>query len=371
MPNMPKEAISASQAVCVLILFLFGSNALFNIDAHTAQDSWISLLFALIYALPVLMIYARLMKLFPEKDLFEIIKLLFGKVTGKVLVALMTWYALHLAALVLRNFSEFIRISVMFQTPQIVIMIIMMLLVVYMTKSGIETMGRWSIFMMPFILTISLLTVILSINKIDIGNIYPIMEHGLGTIAAHAFEFFSFPYAETVVFLCLAGCYKRKESPYKLYVYSALTGTAILLLVMLRNILLLGIPMGIADYFPSFTAVSILDIGGFLAHIEGSTATNLILAGIIKITVCLAAATKGMASLFGIQNYKNIVFPLAVLTIALGFVIYRSTLEMINFLDLYPYYAIPFQLAIPILVWVVGEIKVRKMRKKETKEISS
>lgn len=369
MLKMPKEAISPSQAFCLLVLFLFGSSALFNINDEVGQDSWISLLLGLVFALPIILLYSRLIKLFPGKDLFEIMKILFGKIAGRALIALMSWYALHLSALVLRNFSEFIKITVMFETPQLAIMIVMLLAIVYMAKSGIETMGRWSLIIMPIVSSVILLTVVLSINKLDINNIRPFMEHSFGAIASNAFRFFSFPFAETVILLCIAGSFKRKESPYKLYMYSSFCGAAVLLIVILRNILLLNTSMGMADSFPSFTAVSVVEAGGFLARVEGSIATNLILAGIVKITACLVAAAKGTASLFGIQNYKSMISPIAVLSIALSLMIFRNTIQMVDFLDIYPFYAIPFQIIIPLLIWVVGEIKVHRMRAKDSKEI--
>lgn len=40
-----------------------------------------------------------------------------------------------------------------------------------------------------------------------------------------------------------------------------------------------------------------------------------------------------------------------------------STMEMFAFLDYYGYYAIPFELVLPILLWAVSEIRSRKSGK--------
>jgi spore germination protein KB len=365
---MHKETITIRQAVCILIMFIFGSSVIMGVSSEAAQDSWISLLLAAVFATPVILVYARISRLYPEKDLFEIIESALGKIAGKIVVVLMVWYAIHLGALVLRNFSEFIQIETMPETPQLPIMIAMILVVVYMAKSGIETMGRWSIFMLSVVVFVVVITVLFSLNKIDFMNILPVMEHDIGTIAKGSFQLFTFPYAETVLFLGAANAIKKSDSPYKVYLHAILIGTVILLAVILRNTLLLGSAMIDAEYFSSYVAVRIIEVGEFFQRIEGSIAMNFILAGIIKIAVCMMAASKGTARLFGIEDYRRLVFPVGLLIVALCAVVYRNVMEMFDFLKVYQYYALPFQIAIPLTVWIAAEIRTRGKRTIESGE---
>ena len=368
---MQKEMISMRQAVCIIVLFLFGSSLIMGVSSKAAQDSWISLLLAPVLAIPMILIYARIMKAFPEKDFFEIAEMLLGKIAGKIVIALMTWYAIHLCALVLRNFSEFIEIAVMPETPQLPITIAMILVVVYMAKSGIETLGKWSIFMLPVTVLVVILTVLLSINKMDFTNIMPIMEHDFGAIVSGSYQLFTFPYAETVLFLCIACAINKNDSPYKLYMYPILIGTVMLLFVILRNNFILGPALVGAEYFPSYTAVRVINIGDFFARVEGSIAMNFILAGIIKLTVCLMAASKGIARLFGIQNYREVLLPVSLLIVALGVIVYKNVMEMFDFLEVYQYYTIPFQIIIPLIIWIMAEIKMRRKRADIPDEVPS
>lgn len=359
---MFKEIISSRQAVGLLVMFMFGSSVIMGVSSDAAQDSWMSLLMAPLLTMPVLLVYARIIRLFPEKDFFQIVEIVLGKIAGKIIIFLMAWYALHLSALVLRNFSEFIDISFMGRTPQLATMIAMILVVVYMMYSGIETMGKWSLVMLPVVVFVVILTTVLAINKMDVTNLMPVMEHSLGTVAKGSYKLFTFPYAETVLLLCLAGSMKKTGNPYKIYIYGILIGTALLFLVVMRNILLMGPDVLGAEAFPSYVAVRIISIGDFIARIEGSIAMNLILAGIIKISVCLLATTKGIAKLFGIDNYRNILFPISLTAVALAVILYKSAMEMFSFINIYQYYAIPFQILIPVLVWIAAEIKVRRQK---------
>jgi spore germination protein KB len=117
------------------------------------------------------------------------------------------------------------------------------------------------------------------------------------------------------------------------------------------------------EYCPSDIAARIINIGDFLTRIEGSISMNFIMAGITKITVCLLVAAKGMAHLFGISNYRKILIPVALLALALSAILYETAMEMFAFLEAYQYYALLFQIIIPVIVWMFAEIKVRRQKK--------
>lgn len=362
---MQKEMVSARQMLCIIILFILGSSIIMGVSTCAAQDSWISLLLALVFSVPIFLVYARIMRLFPEKDLFEIILILFGRIAGKIIIFLMSWYALHLCALVLRNFSEFIQIATMPETPQLPVMLSMILVVAYMAKSGIETMGKWAIVALFIVISVLFLTILLSLNKMDFTNILPVMESGFDKISNGAINLCAFPFAETVLFLCLASAVKKNDSPYSLFLLAALFGTLLFILMMLRNLFTLGSKLSDASYYASYEAVRLINIKDYLSRIEGSISVNFILAGIIKLTVCLIAASKGAAKLFDINNYRLLILPISLLVVALSAIVYKSVMEMFGFLKFYTYYAIPFQIIIPLAVLVAAEIKVRRMSKEQ------
>ncbi len=362
---MGKEQITKRQALYIIVLFIFGSSVIVGGGSEAKQDSWLSLLMAAAAVLPVTLVYARIIRLYPGQDLFAILETLFGKIFGKVFIVLMSWYALHLAALVLRNFSEFIQITAMPETPQLPLMIAMMLVTAYIAKSGIEALGRWSLVVLPIVILVILLTTILAIPKMDFSNILPVADHDFGTVTSGAFSVFAFPFAETVLFLSVASAVKTADSAYKIYFKAIVLAAISLLVVVIRNIEVLGPATINASYFPSFSAARIIEVGNFLTRIEGVISMNFILTGVIKITLCLLAAAKGTARLFGINDYRRVVMPVGILAVALCAIVFENTMQMFAFLPIYQFYAIPFQIIIPIIIWIMAEVK--KKREKSTK----
>lgn len=357
---MQKEIISSRHAVCIIVLFVFGSSVILGVNADVGQDSWIPLIFALVISIPVIMIYARIIKLFPEKDIFEVSIELFGKIGGKITIALLTWYAIHLAAMVLRNFSEFIDLVAMPETPQTPIMIAMILTTIYIAKSGVTVLGKWSMIALPIVLLTFLMITLFSLSNMDFTNILPIMNHSVDKIAASSFKLLTFPFGETILFLGLSSSLKKNVSPYKVYLYGVLIGGFILLITILRNLMCSSSAMVEAEYFPSYMAARLINIGSFITRIEGSVSINFILSGITKITVCLIVASKGIAYLFNIPNYKKMIVPVGLIILALCASLYSNIMEMFNFITVYSFYAIPFQFAIPIVIWLAAEFKKRR-----------
>jgi spore germination protein (amino acid permease) len=311
------------------------------------------------------------MQLFPEKNLFGIVLSLFGKYFGKILVALFTWYCIHLAALVIRNFSEFIAIVTMPDTPELALMMMMIFISLYMAKSGVKTLGKWSVIALPIVILIMLLTILMLLNQMDFTNLQPVLDHSSKEIATGSFRLLTFPFAESVLFLAVADRIKRTESPYKIYLCGLVWGAAILLIVILRNTMALGPAMLKAAYFPSYVAARIIDVSDFLVRIEGSISINFVLTGITKISLCLIAASKGIACLFDIDDYKTMIFPAGLLSLSLCSILYRDAMEMFDFLNIYSIYAIPFQLVFPALIWIAGEIRERSGGGGSTAAVSS
>ena len=75
-----KEVISRRQAVAVLTVFIMGSSIIILPNSEAGQDSWLAQLLSAVMALPVVMIYARLIRLFPGRSIAEMLMEEFGKI---------------------------------------------------------------------------------------------------------------------------------------------------------------------------------------------------------------------------------------------------------------------------------------------------
>jgi spore germination protein KB len=61
------------------------------------------------------------------------------------------------------------------------------------------------------------------------------------------------------------------------------------------------------------------------------------------------------------MDYRSIVIQIGLLMIYFSYTVYDNSMEMQYWaFKVYPYYAFPFQVIIPIIIWILAEIKTRK-----------
>lgn len=369
---MNKEFISDSQGISLVILFIFGSALVMGTGGQAKNDVWIAILLAIAFSIPVLLLYSRILSKHPGKDLFEILEIVFGKYPGRFFSLAYIWFPFHLGAIVLRNFGEFMNTVGLPETPKIIPIVMYALVCILGVKCGIETLAKCSShFIIVVFFLITLLT-LLSVPNIETEKLFPIMYNGYRPILQGAFSAFSFPFGELVVFMMIFDSLKKPASSYKVFLVSLAVGGFVVLLISTRNLMVLGAETAGAVYFPSYTAISRINIGNFLQRLEISVTTVFILSGFIKISICLLAAAKGVTKLFGLKDYRLLVLPVGLLMINLSALLYDSIMEMFEWAqEIWPYYAFPFQVILPLLILVAVEIKSRLQKKNEPSKQST
>jgi len=191
-------------------------------------------------------------------------------------------------------------------------------------------------------------------------NLKPFLYDGFKPVFSASFGLFSFPFAETVLFLALLGDLRKGSSPYKTYYISLFIGGTLLLVISVLSILVLGIPTKMIQNYSTYATSRLIKIGSFFQRIEATVAVEFIISGFTKNTVCLFAASRGLLSVFNIKEYRNIAAPLGILMVLLSIIVYDSGPEMTEWaISIYPYYAFPFQVILPVIIWITAEIKSR------------
>ena len=360
MKSIHNNQLTTRQMTLMIVLFMFGSSVVIGVSPQNRQDSWISLLTAAVLCIPVFLLYARIIHLMKGQDFFTSILDWFGTIAGKIIIGFFVWYCLHMAGIVTRNLSEFMEIAAMPETPQLPLMTSVLLVSTYLCKSRIQVIGRWSVIGFYITSAIIIITILATVSHMNFYYLFPIMEHSPAEIFDSAFKISAFPYAECVAFLPLMSAVKN-SNPYKTFLKGHFWSTVLLMIILLRNIFCIGPHLMVAEYFPSFTCAKIMEIGDFLSRIEGTISINLIIAGLTKTTIFLYSGSLGLAKLINIPNKMDLItMPVCLFALTLCMISYTDALQMFGFLDFYAYYAFPFQIIIPVIIWLMGEWKTRK-----------
>lgn len=355
--TMDKEIISGKEAVAVFVLFLIGDVLVIGTSHESRQDAWLSVLIALTMFIPLILACSRIVSLYPQKGLYDIVISIFGNFIGKVIILVYVLYAILLGAIVIRIFSEFINIVTMPETPQMVIQIFLLIFCAWMVKSGIESMGRWSKFVLPIVIITILITTSIALKDMHVSYLKPVGGSGISNIMQGAFTAFSYPLAESVLILPIYGSVKKGENPKRIFFAGTAIGTVLMLMAYFRNILVLGITSYGMHIFPSYTAISVISMGEFFTRIEVLVGLLFLLGGYVKISVCLFDAAIGMVKIFNLENYKAMAYPAGLLTLTLAIIINKNAAEFFTWEKIYKFVAIPYQVILPLIILAAAEIK--------------
>jgi len=358
---MQKNAISTKQTVCILVMFLFGNSLMYS-GSKARQDTWLAILIAAALFIPLMLIYARILRLYPGKGFYDIVMAVFGGFFGRVATLIYLVYSLHIGAVLMRNFSEFIMVTALQETTQFISLIFLFGLAVWMTRSGIVVLGKWSGIALPVVIAAIIMTLLISIGSMNFDYLRPIGGSGRAVILDSSLTLLSFPFAESVIFPVVFGSVEEKGSPYKIYAYGLLISALFFCAASLRNTLVLG-PSAAMFFFPSYEAVSVISLGEFFSRIEVLIGIAFLIDVYVKLCVFMTSAAMGASKLFCIPEYRNIAAPVGLLMLTLAAILYENIVEMYDWIEVYKYYAFPLQIILPVIILIVAEIRTRSKEK--------
>jgi len=352
-----KEVISDKQIISIIILFIIGPSSVSLSGVEAKQDIWLAVILSMCMALPIILTYCKLHTLFPDKDLFDMIIICFGNFIGKGIIILYIWNLIVSVITVFRNYGEFITTVSFVETPMIIPMIFLGALCAFVAKSGIEVLGRWGSFFVLIVISLTFILLLLLVPNMNIANMRPTFANGIKPIFLGAIKLYSFPFSQLVVFSMILSNFRKKTSPYKVYVVGLLVGGIVISVTFLSVLLVIGIDSVSNMYYPTYAAVSrieVMKIGG----IEILSSTLFLFGGFVKISTHLLAICIGLTKIFSCSDYRFIVIPITLLLINLAYLTWDSTMGFYEFDgEMMLYFSFPFRTIFPIILLIIAKVK--------------
>lgn len=340
----------------VVSLFLFGSSVVTGASTSSGQDTWFCIVIGFLLSIPLMLVQAGILDLYPGRNYYDNVLEVYGKIGGRVVVLILSLYALHLGGLVLRVFSEFIRIVNLTGTPLPAIIACILGVSVYLLEKGVFVLARVSKFMLPLVSISVTVTIVLSFKDMDFRNVQPILRSGFSKIFNGTLLSLTLPFGESVVCAPLFEGLERKQNIFPVFLRGMFFGFLILIAANMRDLLVLGYSAQVYP-FASYESVSVIAYGEFFTRIEVLIGINLLLAGFIKVCVLIFSAASGFAKIFGLEDYVPLIAPCGLLLFAVTLTVHTNTDEMFGWLKYLPFFSIPFQVILPVLTLVIGVIR--------------
>jgi len=201
---------------------------------------------------------------------------------------------------------------------------------------------------------------VLSISQMDISRLKPILSNGVTPLLKGAFASFTYPFSQIIVFAMIFSNISKVKNYKRTFIVSILIGGGLIVLTVLRNLLVLGNDTLSRMYFHSTMAVSLIKLG-LLERLEMTVIIVFLVCAFIKVSIATFAVCNGISKVFGFEDYKFIATPVVLLMLSFSFFVTKSTMETNSWLtNVWPSYAFPFEVLIPVVIFIVAEIKHRK-----------
>lgn len=357
---MNKGVITEKQGISLIILYSVGIPSVIVTALGAQNDLWISIILATLFMIPMGLVYAKLVTISPNMNVFDLIYTCWGKALGKILILLYLWFLFNISVFALKDLSEFFRLTVGPETPMTIPMLGGVIASMYALKKDIDVFGRMASFFLLPILIFIILDCISLLPSASLHNIQPILYNGWSPVLKGAINTISFPLGEIVVFTVIFNSLKEKKEVKSTFTKGIIVSSIILLLTSTITILVIGPAVASTYYFPSYVATSRINIGNFFQSIEVILAFMFAIGGFVNFTILYLCSAKSISSLFGVDNHRTIIIPLGLLILNFTLLVTESTREYFRFTaEIWPYYAIPFQIIFPIITLVIAQIKFR------------
>ncbi|MDQ0088864.1 spore germination protein KB [Paenibacillus anaericanus] len=362
---MEKGQISAGQFFVLLFGYLLGTSFFFltgELITTAKQDAWIVPLWAGTAGVIMSFIWLKLANHYPGLTIVQICTQAAGKGIGGLIALLYIGYFVHLSALVTRNLGDYMKQSLLTQTPITIIHVMFLLIICYAVGKGIETIARATQILIPIFTLTLLFIIIFSLSEWNWDRFQGMFQMNVWATMKETRSILGFPYMEAIVFMMLFPFVRSKIK--RNLVFGVVLTTIFLSATVLFIIGVLGVTRATHSKYPFFLIVQEIHIGGF-EQMESTISLVLLIAVFIKLSITYYAAVLGLCQLFRVNNRSWLAISLILLIsgLSLGF---NNVLENIVWTNRFYFeYMLFFAIIFPSLLLFMTWMKQSKGKQKE------
>ncbi|MBB6218815.1 spore germination protein [Anaerosolibacter carboniphilus] len=174
---MSKEQINIFQLRAIIITATIGIgiiNLPRSISMEAGTTSWLAVLLGTVFILFAALLILKLLKYFPNHDIYEISCMITGVYFGKIIALLYVAYFVLVVSSTSRFTTGTVNIWMLPLTPTKVLLVVFIGIVVFLSFHNIEVLARFSSILLPAVVGSLILIISSALPFIKLYNIQPI-----------------------------------------------------------------------------------------------------------------------------------------------------------------------------------------------------
>lgn len=355
------KSVTSSQIFSLYNLYIFTTVIAFLLGVMIADGG---------YSTPVAMILGAFVGLIlvypayriassrPDEFLVQYGSELVGRWPHVFFILMIIGAQLLLAAVNLRQLSDFLLSEYLIGTPPWAVVTIFSICIAYAVRSGVETIFRIAqgiflisaiaFFAIPFLAMQEiegdmLIALITHLNIQDAASGAFLMAAMMGELA---YLFLIFPFL------------KKTEKVYRTFLLTTLCSLIIILSHTIPVLLTFGPELGATLTFPDMELIRFIRVGSFIETLDPILIILWLTSIFVKISFIIFTAALCLSQLTGIKDHKPFTLPVTAFTVVFSLTLARSHTEMIRFLvEGAAPVLIVTEFLIPWVYWIAGAVR--------------
>ena len=332
--------------------------------AKAEQAGWVSPIVSTVPFILLLLVIDSLLKKYKGQSMSDIISSIIGKFLGKLVLVVYLLWALWLTAMYSRYYTERLTSSIYVNIDINVFIILALIPIAYILRSGFTPIARMSEILLPFIGAMLIMLALFLFPKVRADNllpvyfndIVPIFKGSISITGVLSYLFLMFFLSDKIVNL---------KSLRKFGYIASCVNISSIMVVNFIVIGVLGSSLARRVYMPVLTVVKQISIMDIIENIEAVVVAIWIFADFTLIAALLVIVLNLIKSIFSLSDTKPLINILAVLIYFLSMGISARRFELEDFTNtlLMPI-NITLGYGFPFVLFALSKLKKKKKPQK-------
>ncbi|TXK83687.1 endospore germination permease [Paenibacillus sp. N3.4] len=357
------QRVTQLQLVLLLILFHFSTATGFLMSPLASIASfqgWLVIIVANAGGLLVSYLSFVLGKQRASEFLVHYGKELVGKWFHIIWMVAFCFFFLHLASMVLREFTDFVIQIYLQSTPSWVIAAFFAFVVAIAVRSGLEAIFRCAAGFFFITIGAALIAPTLLGKEMNYNRTIAFLTHlDMGTLFSSSYPFIPW-FGESFLILFIFPFLAKSEKTFRSLIVSSLVNIFLIDLYFVLCLLLFGAHLSGQLTYPVLEMIRFIRIGDFLENLDPIVVAIWMSSIFIKISTLLYMAVLITSQLFGLKDTRPFSFAFAAILLGLSIHLVQNTVELNHFLfHTWPSFGLVMECS-PLIYLIMSYIKKRQ-----------
>lgn len=320
------------------------------------QDVWISAVLSFFYSVLISIPVLILIKLFRRIPFNRVLEIITGNFFGKVIGLAFSLFFVFCYIVILYTAVVFINSYMFPSTPAWIIYVYIIAPTLYAAFCGAGTLGRLTVFVVPYVILTIVLFFLLGLPKMDMSVFRPVLaDSTIAGINVGAFMTGA-RFLEPLILFALSQYISTKVKVGRTLVWSAAIFTLLFILIMIPTMAVLGVDITKHALNPYYLFSRQVEGYEFIQRVESFNSLGWFIGTILQLGIYGFLACYIMAGVFGVKSHRYFAAPVCILPafILLIPILNKSVIvDEIRSARIFPWIVLTFVVLVPIMLIVI------------------